>query len=84
MVTIAPVSATPAQLVPGNVAPINAQEVVVVSDGSVAIAPIATQPVVFVAANYPRSPAAPIPIVMTAGPIAPVDAIPVFQVGTIP
>jgi hypothetical protein len=82
--TFAPVSAMPVQSVPGNTAPVEAQAVVVINNGSVPVAPVITQPVVFVASTYPLSPAAPIPVVMTGGPVAAVNAIPVFQVGTVP
>ena len=73
----------------GNLAPVSAIPVVVVSDGSVKVAPAMAQPVIDVTANatFPRaSKVAAIPIVYATGtpPIAQVDPIPVFVVGTVP
>jgi hypothetical protein len=69
----------------GKLAPVAAVPVVVITNGSVPIGPGCAQPVVEVAAGYPRAPVAPIPVVYATGtpPVAPVDPIPVFVTGTV-
>jgi hypothetical protein len=69
----------------GKLAPVTAIPVVKVTDGSVPVGPGAAQRVVEVAANFPRAPVQPIPIVYATGtpPVTPTDPIPVFVTGTV-
>jgi len=69
----------------GKLAPVTAIPVVKITDGSVPVGPGMAQRVVEVAANYPRAPVAPIPIVYATGtpPVNPSDPIPVFVTGTV-
>jgi len=69
----------------GKLAPVTAIPVVVITDGSVKVGPGMAQRVVEVAANYPRAPTTPVPIVYATGtpPVNPSDPIPVFVTGTV-
>lgn len=84
----APFNAMPVQTSGGTLAPVNAIAVVVISDGSVPVAPINAQAVTFVTAAYPLEPDTPIPVVVVSShpqhPVSPAAPIPVFQVGTVP
>ena len=82
----APVNAMPVVAGSAPLAQVSAIPVVVVSDGSVAVAPINAQAVVQVSAAFPLAQVQPIPIVYPAGSpaVSPEQAIPVFVVGTVP
>jgi hypothetical protein len=82
------ISAMPVVTGSGELAPVSAIPVVVVSDGSVRVAPDKAQPVIDVTADatFPRVKTAAIPIVYAGGSpsVAKVEPIPVFVVGTVP
>lgn len=80
--SFAPVSAMSVVTGSGKLAPVSAIPVVVISDGSVPVAPDTARPVIEVDANFPRAPTMPVPIVYATGtpPVAKLDPIPVFVV----
>jgi hypothetical protein len=88
-VNFAQVSAMPVVTGSGKLAPVSAIPVVIINNSSVPVAPDMAQPVVDVTANatFPRAlKVAAIPIVYATGtpPVAQVDPIPIFVVGTVP
>lgn len=78
--SFAPVSAMSVVTGSGKLAPVSAIPVVVVSDGSVKVGPGMAQPVIQVAAGFPRTKTDPIPIVYAVGSpaVAKVDPIPIY------